>query len=334
MLGIDVSKSSLAYSLLDKETGRVLREGEVANSLEGVQELLRQSPSDSPWVLEPTGRYGMLAVKQALAANRRVLMAPPRKARAFLASVQSRAKTDRLDSRGLAQFGLSRMPGGSLPDYPVKTETVDRLDQLMNARRGLVDARTSLRQRLPELPQARKTLLSAVAALDGQISTIDQEIEAAAACSMPKEVSRLRKIHGVGKVTAIAAASRLTSRKFETADQFIAYIGLDVDVIQSGTRRGQRGLTKQGDAELRRLFYLCAQATVARESSPFRPRYLKEIERGRKHTAAVCITARKIARTCWSLIAHDQDYAPERLFNQHDIQQKGGDPNSPVDIEA
>ena len=275
----------------------------------------------------------MLAVNAALAAKRRVLMAPPRKARAYLASIQSRAKTDRLDGRGLAQFAMSRLPGAGLPAYPVKTEAVERIDQLLKARRGLVAARTSVRQRLPELPHAKEALDAAQAGLEVQIKVLDEQIEAAAAQSLGREVERLLKIPGVGKVTATAAASRLTARQFETADKFIAYIGLDVDVIQSGTRRGQNGLTRQGDAELRRLFYLGAQATVMHKNSPFRARYLQERERGRKHPAAVCIVARKIARTCWSLLAHNKDYEPDRLFKQSDEHKKPAPSKAAVDTE-
>lgn len=333
MLGIDVSKQSLSYALLDPLTGKLLKEGEVPNTESGVKKLLQQSPSSSPWVLEPTGRYALLAVRAALAAERRVLMAPPRKARAFLASLQSRAKTDRVDSRGLAQFALSRLPGAGLPDYPLKSEAVERVDQLLKARRGLVAARTSLRQRLAELPLAKETLEAAVEGLVAQIEALDEQLAAASTETLAPEIERLLKIPGVGPVTATAAASRLKARRFETADKFIAYIGLDVDVIQSGTRRGQNGLTRQGDAELRRLFYLCAQATVMHKNSPFRARYLQERERGRPHTAAICIVARKIARTCWSLLAHDQDYKPDRLFKQSGEQQKLANSDSQVDTE-
>lgn len=333
MLGIDVSKASLSYALLDPQTGKLLKEGEVKNTVAGVQALLKLSPRDSAWVLEPTGRYGLLAVKAALAAERRVLMAPPRKARAYLASIQSRAKTDRLDGRGLAQFAMSRMPGAGLPAYPVKSEEVERVDQLLKARRGLVESRTSLRQRLPELPYAKENLEATLAALDTQLKALDERIETVTAETLGPEVERLKKIPGVGKVTAAAAASRLKARKFASADQFVAYIGLDIDVVNSGTRKGQCGLTKEGDAELRRLFYLCAQATVMHESSPFHPRYAKEIAQGRKHTAAVCIIARKIARTCWSLIAHDKDYEPERLFKQPDAKKKTTDAVQGVDTE-
>ena len=173
MLGIDVSKQTLAYALLDPQTGQFVKEGAVPNTADGVRKLLEWCPPEAPWVLEPTGRYSLLAVKQARAAERRVLMAPPRKAHAYLASRQTRAKTDRVDGRGLAQFGQSRLPGAGLPDYPVKTEAVERVDQLRQARRGLVEARTSRRQRVPELPYAQETLQAALKGLDVQVKELE-----------------------------------------------------------------------------------------------------------------------------------------------------------------
>ena len=76
--------------------------------------------------------------------------------------------------------------------------------------------------------------------------------------------------HTLGAVTAAAVASRCMSRRLEAADQFVAYVGRDIGVMQSGPRNGQRGRTKEGEAAWRRLFSRCAQSTVRQPSSPFR----------------------------------------------------------------
>ena len=124
MLGIDVSKATLTCTLLEPASRRPLWEKTVDNSEAGVRQLLQRTPSETPWVLEPTGRYSLGVAKQARAAGRAVLLASPRKAKAFLASIQTRAKTDRLDSRGLAHYGLAH----SLPPYPIKSERVEQLE--------------------------------------------------------------------------------------------------------------------------------------------------------------------------------------------------------------
>ncbi len=81
----------------------------VANTAAGVTRLLKQTPDDSPWALEPTGRYSLLAATRAQQAGRSVLLAQPKRARDFLHSIQSHAKTDVLDSHGIGLFALCRL---------------------------------------------------------------------------------------------------------------------------------------------------------------------------------------------------------------------------------
>jgi len=314
MLGIDVSKEQLACALFDRSAERFRWERAVPNTAAGVRTLLRETPPEVPWVLEPTGRYGLTAARLARDAGRTVLLAPPRKAKAYLQSLGTRAKTDRLDARGLALFAATRTKAEALRPYPLKSEDVERLDQLLAARRGVATALTSLQQRVTELPHAASVLQEAVADLQARRAELDRQIAALTGKDSAFPVAtRLRKVPGVGPLTAAAAASRLTARDFADADAFVAFIGMDVGVIKSGKRAGERGLTKQGDADLRRLFYLAAASNVRSSTSPFRKQYERELAKGLSKTAALNAVARKIARVCWSLVKHDAEYDPLRV---------------------
>src|SRR4028118_242393 len=99
MLGIDVSKDTLSCTLLDPTTHQLTWHKEVHNTSTGWRQLLRDTPSDVPWVLEPTGRYSQAVARAAREAGRDVRLAQPKKAQLFLKSVQSRAKTDKLDAQ-------------------------------------------------------------------------------------------------------------------------------------------------------------------------------------------------------------------------------------------
>ncbi len=77
MLGIDVSKDTLACTLLDPQTQKLLWSRTVPNTSSGINRLLRQTPSGSPWALEPTGRYSQIAATVAHQAGRSVLLAQP-----------------------------------------------------------------------------------------------------------------------------------------------------------------------------------------------------------------------------------------------------------------
>lgn len=312
MFALDVSKDTLVCTLLDPLTRNTRWERTVDNTPASVRQLLAKTDPTTPWVLEPTGRFSLAVVQLAQAAGRTVLLAPPRKAKNYLKSIQTRAKTDRLDSRGLGLFALTH----DLSPYPVKSEAVERIDQWLTARKGVTDAIASLQVRIVELPHAAELLKQTVADLKSRQKELDRQIEQETKRAEFAAVARLLRVHGIGPVTAAAAVSRLQSKQFGHPDQFVAYIGFDIGVIQSGKRVGQLGLTKEGDAELRRLFYLCAKSSIRAEGSPFRGQYKRELQKGRKKTAALCIVARKMARLCWSMVKHGTEYDPERVYQQ------------------
>src|SRR5262249_58730634 len=127
--GVDVGKAELHGTWREAETRRVRGQGSVPNTDAGIRQLLRRVPGVSV-VVEPTGRYGESLIRAAQAAGREVLLASPRKARAFLWSEQPRAKTDRGDSAGLALYGLT----GRLRLYQLPRPAVGPVKQLLAGR--------------------------------------------------------------------------------------------------------------------------------------------------------------------------------------------------------
>jgi transposase len=308
MLGIDVSKDQLTCACLDPHSQRLLWETTVPNSSQGVAQLLERTPVAVAWVLEPTGRYSAPVARQARSAGRAVLLAVPRRAHHFLQSLPTRAKTDRLDSRGLGLYALSV----SLPDYPLPTPAVERLQQLLTVRKTLAQDLARYRQQCQALPLGQELLAPVITATQQQLKKLDRQIEAARN-DFPL-MQRLQQVPGIGPVTAAQVAARLASSDFAHPDQFVSFIGLDIRVRQSGKRQGHQGLTKQGEAELRRLFYLCAKASLRAKDSPFVAQYEREQKKGLSKTAALCAVARKLARLCWSLARHGSEYDPKRIY--------------------
>ena len=97
----------------------------------------------------------------------------------------------------------------------------------------------------------------------------------------------------------------------------MAYVGLDLRVHQSGRRRGQFGLSKHGDAELRRLLSLAAMAAASSiRDTTFADRYAREQAKGLAKTAALNAVARKLARVAWSIVTHGTTYDPQRVDTQ------------------
>jgi transposase len=312
-LGIDVSKNQLVCALMDSATRKVTWQAEFVNTQTGIDTLLEQVDTQVPWILEPTGRYSLLAARKAREAGRDVRLAAPRKAKMFLRSQNERAKTDKIDSRGLALYGLVC----TLPEYPLKAAEEEHMDELLNLRKSISTTITKFQQQQRELPTVADHLQALIEGLQEKLKGVDQEIAKLTHASATFEAAkRMDDLPGFGPVTAAAMTSRLNSKCFSHPDEWVAYVGLDVHVNESGTRKGQLGLSKHGDAELRRLLFLAALANTRCKSSPFKDQYERELAKGFSKTAALCAVARKLAKVCWSLHKHGSEYDPDRVSKQ------------------
>ena len=108
-------------------------------------------------------------------------------------------------------------------------------------------------------------------------------------------------------VSALALVICFHRGTFRGIDQFIAYIGLDVRVRDSGKMRGKRKLTKRGESEMRRLLYISAM-TFARDPY-FKPTYERYRGRGMSATAAYVALARKLARIAFAVMNKKEDFS-------------------------
>lgn len=310
MVGIDVSKASLSVCGWDAQLRRGVWQAEVANTPAGVMSLLARTSPHEPWAVEPTGRYSELVARLGVAHGRTVLAAPPKAAKQFLASVNPRAKTDRLDARGLAHYACSV----ALKPFVLKSERMERLSQLLAARKSISRSLATFRLQLQSLPLAQAPLRAAEAALVAQLKALDKELEQLS--GQEPQVKALQRVPGIGPVSATALVVRLKSTQFASYHQFVAYVGLDVRVRQSGQREGRLGLSRQGDGELRRLLYCCAQASLRTKDSPFAQQYARERAKGLASTQALCAVARKLAKVAWALVRTDSQYDPNRVYSQ------------------
>ncbi len=312
VIGIDVAKATLSVCAWDQQRERVRWEQEFENAPAGIQALLAQTPPEEPWVLEPTGPYGELLVGLAASEGRMVFAAPPRAAKQYLQSLQSRAKVDRLDARGLAIYASTHR----LRPYRLQDPHLQRLWQLLCLRAQLARAIAATHLQGQVFAHVQPEVQTLLAGLRAQLKGLDAQLVRAG--RQLDLFRRLLAIPGVGPLNAAALTVRLSALRFTTPHQFVAYVGLDLRVIDSGERRGRRRLTKQGDAMLRWLLYLAAQASLrAKQGGYFRALYERKRAEGWASTQALCVVARKIAKIAWALAYSGESYRPERVAAQH-----------------
>jgi transposase len=215
--------------------------------------------------------------------------------------------------------------------HRVRSELMKRRTSQVNQIRGLAGEFGlvaplrigSLRRALPEwledaengLSDRFRRLLAGLAEelrhLDGRITELDKEITAIAKASPAAQ--RLMQLRGVGPVIATALVAALGSGEgFRRGRDFSVSVGLTPRQHSSGGKDRLLGISKRGDAYLRKLLVHGARAAVRTVGSKQDPqsRWIRSLL-SRRHTNVVVVAlASKTARMAWALMRYQADYDP------------------------
>ena len=169
-----------------------------------------------------------------------------------------------------------------------------------------------------ELPTEYHTLLAPlleqIASLTQQIRSADRGVEHLAETQYP-EVTLLRKVPGVGPVTALTFVLTIgDAKRFARSRDVGCYLGLRPRQQQSDERDPQLGITKAGNRYLRTLLVECAQHVlgVFGADTALRRWGLSLAERGGKNAKkrAIVAVARKLAVLLHRLWVTQEPYEP------------------------
>ncbi len=296
-LGIDVAKEELVIA--DWDTGDLAT---LPNQPSQIRAWLASLDGPVRLALEPTSHYHLTLADQAQAAGHTVYLVNPRQLAYYREAVAVRHKSDPVDAELLARY-LAR-EGASLRPYQPQHPAARELWALLNRRAGVVQARKQLEQSFREIRLSTRALVSE---LNAVLKRIDRRMQALIAqLGWRDDYRRCRSIPGIGPLNAVALVTVFHRGAFSGQNAFVAYLGLDVRLRESGHFKGKRKLTKKGPAEVRRLLY-CA-AKPARSYEPFARYHQQQLEKGLSKIAANCILARKLARLAFTLMTRQETF--------------------------
>ena len=298
--GIDVAKD-----WLDIFNGHeVIR---IDNNLRSIKSFLKHLSSDSILAVESTNTYHERLVETAVAAGLTVYLIDAYRLSRYREAVGVRAKTDANDARLLLRY--LRSERSQLIPFKPLPKAIKRLNRLLKARAKLAKYKASMSLALsgiPELVQTRKALQNRFKAAT---EVIDKRIlECIILAGYKADYERCCAIPGIGHVNAAALVAVYHRGYFSKSDSFIAFMGLDVRVRESGYFKGKRKLTKKGNPELRRLLFNAARAGA--KTKQWNAYYISMRARGHTTTATAVALSRKIARLAFALMRDQSEYRP------------------------
>lgn len=302
--GADVDSRFIQINCHGEDTVR-----KIENTPRAIRRWLKSATVPARLAVEATGAYHFELADQAHKAGMKVYVINPRAIRQYRESVGQRAKNDRCDAQLIARY-IDREYDELRPYTPLSARQ-RRVWQLLKRRATLVKSRQQVQQSLAGMTALHEPLRQALSELGRLIALIEKQIE-----TLLKEldlwdlVKCCQSVQGIGRVTAMGLVIAFDRGDFKSADAFVAYLGMDVRVRDSGKFVGQRKLTKKGDAEYRRLIY---NAAVTAGRYDFKPLLQRLKGRGMKTTQAYVALARKLIRIAFALMKNRQHFDPNRL---------------------
>jgi transposase len=301
-VGIDVSKKSLAVA---QEGEKVV---EIVNDAGSIRAWLKSLPQPARIGVEATGIYHVELVEQAHRAGHTIYVIDGYRLNRYRESIGGRAKTDASDARLLLRY-LQREATDLRPWSPPPKGYRD-LQQLILRRARLIQCKTRLDQSLSGLNQLGPTRRALIRHIDQVDQLLKKRIRKVLQNQQwLQEARRIQAIEGIGDITAAALVMTFQRGAFGGSDAFIAFLGLDVRVRESGSFKGRRKLTKKGASELRRLLYMAAM--TARRSATWQAFYQRQLDRGLSNIQSLVALARKLARVAFALLKNGSEYRPQ-----------------------
>jgi transposase len=289
-VGADVAKDQIELACAE-----LVLPDSIPNSPAGCRGLARKlaaAASAVRVVCEATGRYHRALVDALQDAGVAVSVVNPRCVRDFARAQNRLAKTDRIDAAVLADYGRRFNPAPTAPPAPevvALRELVSRRGQLVEERAREINHAEAVAH-----PRVRASLRRLRQCLDAEITALDRAIDEliAATPALAAKAAALRRVKGVGAVTAAILLAELLELGTLHKNEAAALAGLAPFNRDSGAWRGTRSIAG-GRRAVRTALYMAA-LSATRCNQVLRPLYQRLRARGKAHKVALVAVMRKL----------------------------------------
>ncbi len=260
-VGVDVAKDTLDVADSgSRETRQFLNDPQCI--AQAVQHIASLQPAGI--ILEATGNLEMPLAAALQAECLSVVIINPRQVRDFARATGALAKTDAIDARILALFGLRIKPEmRPLPDKQAR-----EMRSLLTRRRQLMEMLVAERNRLSRADEdVRPNIKDHIKWLKEALSDINNDLERRiqSSPSWHEKDNLLRSVPGIGKVVSTTLLIELPELGQLNRRKIAALVGVAPLNRDSGAMRGKRTVWG-GRAALRAVLYMAA--LVATKCNP------------------------------------------------------------------
>jgi transposase len=306
-VGVDVAKSTLDVGVSNSKGVR-----QFDNDHKGIADAVRYIAGLKPAriILEATGHFEMPLAAALQASRLPAVIVNPRQVRDFARATGVLAKTDSIDARILALFGLQVKPEVKLlPDQKVR-----EMGSLLARRRQLIEMLTAEHNRFLQADDSiRPGIEIHIKWLEEAISTINDDLDRQirSSPSWCEKDNLLKSVPGVGKVVSTTLLIELPELGALNRRKIAALVGVAPLNRDSGTMRGKRTVWG-GRAKLRAVLYMAALVGV-RYNPIISAFYQRLLNAGKAKKVALVACMRKLLTILNAIIRSNTFWRSESI---------------------
>jgi transposase len=316
-VGVDVSKDKVDICLRSDDGSHTAHT--VANSRPALSEFTnRYLPAyEGKLVLESTGRYHLLPALMFADKGLDVYVINPLISKRYMSATIRKVKSDTADAKVLADIAVmeSNLPPSFSSDK--KRLYIRKKLTLLSALEKQIQRMTAVLSDFDKtLSDIGYTMSDEEASLTGILTDlkkkkgrIEREVEKEIEGEDRSEINQLSSIPGVSTFMASVAVETFINNQFGCAKQWIAFLGFDVSVRQSGKWVGKGRLTKRGNPYMRKRFFSAAWGAVM-NNEEFKKYYDHLREAGHNYVETIVIIARKLIRIMFAVLTKKTAFDP------------------------
>ncbi len=276
-----------------------------------------KTPTVAPiFVMEATGVYYEELAYFLYHKNEQVSVQLAQKIKYFAKSCNLKTKTDKVDAKMIAEFGIEKnLTGTDLWTPP--SEDFKIIRDLAREHTSLKKAQTVSKLQLHALKNAHATYGNVIELKEQQIDfyeqqleTVDKEIKTLVKSdkSLYSKIKKIETVKGLGFITIIKVLTETNGfLLFKSIRQLVSYAGLDVVEKESGKYKGKTKISKKGNARIRSALYMPAMS-AARSNKTLKVFY-NRINEGRtiKKQGLIAVM-RKLLILIYTLWKKEEEY--------------------------
>ncbi len=312
VIGVDVSMEKLDIVIYD---GNKHKHSIIDNTPNAFERFLKRFASGSVHIfMEATGVYHIQIAVKAYELGHNIYVVNPLVIKSFSDAMMSRAKTDKVDAKMIAEYGYKCDYRPFTPSSKARLELLELLrdyNYLIEIQTKITNRIHAYKHGLQVSKDAQKVHKSLLKEIKKNIFMLKKAIEQIVVKSYHRIYNKLIAIKGVGIMTiATVIAFYEDFTDFETSKQAISFAGMNPHIRQSGkSLRGRGSISRKGSPEIRRMLYLAAG--VARiHNQYFQEFYVRLRSRGKSYKQAIVAVANKLLRQIFAVVKYDREWIP------------------------